>query len=357
MQRTMPTKSKKKQARHPLRVVSLFAGAGGLEIALCNTLPVEAIVSSDSNPVFLKTTEVNLPIHFPKVRHTAIVSDARSLTGKMLIEALGGPCDLVMGGPPCDDFTKYGRRRGLEGDKGPLIFEFSRIVAEIRPRAFLFENVPNILKVARRGFEQMIADLQAAGYNSSWKLLKACDYGVPTIRERVFLAGTLDNGVFAFPEPTHGKCKDQCTLFDANSLKSYILVSDVLHDVPAPYSKGSERFSNHQTRQHSEQTIAKLALVAQGKWVRGSYRYRSPWNGLCSSLTAGEDHATKSHIHPLHDREMSVREYARIHMFPDSWIFQGNHHNGIKQVANAVPIPLGIAVMRSLGMTFNEKVS
>jgi DNA (cytosine-5)-methyltransferase 1 len=356
MQRTMATKRKKKHVVRPLRVVSLFAGAGGLEIALCNTLPVEAIVSSDSNATFLKTTEINLPNHFPKVKHTAIVSDARALTGKMLTEALGGPCDLVMGGPPCDDFTKYGRRRGLEGDKGPLIFEFSRLVTEIRPRAFLFENVPNILKVARNGFEQVITEIQDAGYICAWKLLKASDFGAPTLRERVFLLGASEvHASPPFPDPTHGSGDKEDLFATGNSLKPLATVCSVLQSLPPVEARDTCKILNHTPRKHREATIHGFTSIAQGGFERGSYRYRAPWDGLCWSLTAGLDDSTKAHLHPLLHREMTVREYARIHGFPDSWHFQGTNENGTKQVANSVPVPLGEAVLMSLSSCFTHK--
>jgi DNA (cytosine-5)-methyltransferase 1 len=82
-----------------------------------------------------------------------------------------------------------------------------------------------------------------------------------------------------------------------------------------------------------------------GKKVRKSFRYRAPWSGLIQSLTAGRDDSTKAYLHPLYHREMTVREYARLHMFPDSWVFAGTANNGIKQVANSVPLPLGEAVI------------
>ena len=104
-----------------VRIVSLFAGAGGLEIAACRTGLVESIVSTDSNATFLSTVEKNMPTHFPEVRHSSIVADVRKLKGANLREMLGCQPDIVMGGPPCDDYTQFGKRRGFSGEKGPLI--------------------------------------------------------------------------------------------------------------------------------------------------------------------------------------------------------------------------------------------
>ncbi len=338
----------------PLRVVSLFAGAGGLEIALCQTLPVEAIISTDSNATFLRTTQVNMPSHFPNVRHSAIAADVRTLQGKDFLDRLGGQCDLVMGGPPCDDFTKYGRRLGLAGDKGPLIFEFARLILEIKPSVFLFENVPNILRAAAKGYGDMQTILEQGGYKLAWKKLRADHFGAPTVRERIFLWGisSKKDHLPSFPEPTHAPSTDSNLLSTIAELKKCVTVGEVLGSLPDTDSPEANNILNHVPRRHRPGTIEGFKNIPPGGFERGSYRYRAPWSGPCWSLTAGLDDSTKAHLHPCHHREMTVREYARIHGFPDTWHFAGTNENGTKQVANSVPIALGQAVISRLYSCF-----
>jgi len=335
-----------------VRIVSLFSGAGGLEIAACQTGLVAAVVSTDSNATFLSTVEKNMPAHFKRVRHAAIVADARELQGETMRALIGGAPDVVMGGPPCDDYTQFGKRRGIAGEKGPLIFEFLRVVAETRPTCFVFENVPNLARQFKDVFQSFLKRVQDIGYSYKWAILKACDYGSPTIRSRVFVVGwrrSQDNRDFEFPLPKFGDPQEPSLLLHTESiLKPYVYVRDVLTDVPDIHEASSSLFLNHTGRPHRAETVEHMKSGPQGKKVSKSFRYRAPWDGLCMSLTAGVDYATKSYLHPNHHREMSVREYARIHSFPDTWKFEGTHHNGVKQVANSVPIPLGKAVLASV---------
>ncbi len=293
-----------------------------------------------------------MPEHFPEVRHGVVAADARELDGVTLLHSLGSTPDLVMGGPPCDDYTQTGKRRGVEGDKGPLIFRFLRLVEDLQPKCFVFENVPNLVRQFRSIFDLFLNESTKIGYSHKWALLKACDYGAPTGRTRVFVVGwqqPASNQAFRFPDPTHAD-PTSCDLLvqPGGPFEPFRLVRDVLDGLPDVRTPAGELFSNHMGRVHRAKTIEHLKTVPLGKQVRKSFRYRVPWNGLAQSLTAGQDDNAKSFLHPHFDREMSVREYARLHLFPDSWFFSGTHHNGIKQVANSVPIPMGQAVLSAV---------
>jgi DNA (cytosine-5)-methyltransferase 1 len=346
------------KSERKLGIVSLYAGAGGLDISACQTGIVDAIVSTDANATFLSTIEKNLPVHFPEVRHSSIVEDGRTIKGATLKKLLGSTPDIVMGGPPCDDFTSLGKKRGLDGEKGNLIYQYLRVVNEIKPKAFIFENVPNLAKQFRKAFEAFLSDAEDMGYYIKWALLKACDYGAPTSRTRIFVVGwksQINNNQYQFPEVTHRDPNlDQADLLNSNETIPMVYIRDILQSLPDVGTVEAKKFLNHVGRPHRPETIEHLKTVPMGKSVKKSYRYRSPWEGLIQSLTAGVDYATKSYIHPIYHREMSVREYARIHGFPDSWDFEGTHHNGIKQVANAVPVPLGSAVIKSVAQVLTK---
>lgn len=350
------------EGKNKLNVVSLFAGAGGLDIAACSTGAVDRLFSTDSNPVFLQTVIDNMPTHFPTVDHRYLVADARRLTGDMIRQILNtDKIDMVIGGPPCDDFTSTGRKRGLNGDKAPLIFEYSRLIGETKPEVFVFENVPNLKMMCTDAFDELMSRLSNTGYSLKSEILEASSFGVPSIRKRLFIIGSRSHKimhVFFFPAPTHGNSSKQATLVDQTpSLRPLTTVGDVLQGIPDVTANGSEHFLNHTGRKHRPKTIEHLKTVPQGVAVNKSYRYRAPWGGLCRSLTAGLDDSAKAYIHPLHNREMTVREYARIHGFPDSWVFTGKLDNGLKQVANAVPIPLGCAIVFSVLDAMNGGVN
>lgn len=329
----------------------MFAGAGGLDIAFCETGAVGEIFSTDSHPVFLQTVVDNLPAHFPKVSHSHLEADARALKASDVLKVIPSPIDVVIGGPPCDDFTSFGRKKGMTGDKGPIIFEFARMVGELKPRAFLFENVPNLQRMCSGGFEELLNRLSGHGYTVAHQTLAACDLGSPTIRKRLFVVGfhsDLETTSFSFPVRTHGE-PAETDLFDSESaVAPFFTVGDALAGLPDVKDPDAARYLNHTGRPHRPKTIEHMKTVPQGVAIAKSYRYRPALDGLTRSLTAGVDHSTKSYLHPIYHREMSVREYARLHGFSDSWNFAGTHHNGIKQVANAVPIPLGRALAASI---------
>lgn len=336
-----------------ITAISLFCGAGGLDYALCDSSKVRALMSSDSNSIFLATVDRNIRAHFPRIRHKTLLEDARALVGERLKEHAPGQIDLIIGGPPCDDFTNVGMKRGQCGPKASLVFEFCRLVGELRPRAFLFENVPNLVRQFSALFADLTAQLQTDhGYCITHRLLKAADFGSPTQRERVFVVGFSQQSAlkaFRFPAPTHGEADRQLALLQlGHDLRPPVHVADVLGDIPNVDDASGRAFLNHDARIHRPATLAAFRTLAPGIASKQSYRYRAPWQGLCRSLTAGMDDSTKAYIHPRYDREMTVREYARIHGFPDTWFFEGSRDNGIKQVANSVPIPLGKAVLQSL---------
>jgi DNA (cytosine-5)-methyltransferase 1 len=361
---TKQPKSKSKTLKKPtsrlqpgLRVVSLFAGAGGLDIAFCETGRVTELVSTDSHPVFLQTVIQNLPKHFPTVRHSHLVADARKLVGTEICDVVSVPIDLVIGGPPCDDFTSFGLKRGMGGEKGPIIFEYARLIGEIKPRAFLFENVPNLQTMCTEGFAELLHCLSGHGYSVVHQTLAACDFGAPTVRQRLFVVGFrsgAEASSFAFPSRTHGEIGDSDFFRSESAILPFVTVGEALAGLPDVNLAGQGEYLNHTGRFHRPKTIEHIMTVPQGVAVSKSFRYRPPSNGLSRSLTAGLDDSTKSYLHPIYHREMSVREYARIHGFPDTWDFAGTRDNGIKQVANAVPIPLGRQIAAALAAVIDR---
>ncbi|MDB5542589.1 MAG: cytosine methyltransferase, partial [Devosia sp.] len=200
-----------------LPVVSLFSGAGGLDLAVerADAEPLNSQdtgsgiahvhVATDYNAPALETLAANFP------GATSLNGDIRTLASEQLLDLAGlrsGEPALVIGGPPCTPFSKSGfwleQKRESRDPNASLLDEYVRVVRDTRPEAFILENVQGLTyKTHRAQFERLLRSLTELGYNPQWKVLLAADYGVPQLRRRVFVVGRRDGKKFEFPEPTH----------------------------------------------------------------------------------------------------------------------------------------------------------
>ena len=134
--------------------------------------------------------------------------------------------DVIIGGPPCQSFSLAGKRN-VEDERGKLVWRYIHIIEQIKPKAFVFENVTGLLSAKNSNGEKIIDLLKFAfkdiGYNVTQKIMNAADYGIPQKRKRVILVG-LKNGEFTFPKPTHSE--------DGLKLKKYVSVEEALGDLP-----------------------------------------------------------------------------------------------------------------------------
>lgn len=123
--------------------------------------------------------------------------DGKQYTGKV---------DLFVGGSPCQSFSLVGKQRGLEDTRGTLFYEYARLIDEIKPKVFIYENVRAVLSNDNGNtWEKMQQVFSELGYNFSWKVLNAKDYGIPQNRERLFVVGFRNDlnckVAFKFPDP------------------------------------------------------------------------------------------------------------------------------------------------------------
>lgn len=176
-----------------LTSVDLFAGPGGLTLGL-ERAGFECVMAVEFEADACKTFKSHHPN--TDLRDTDIATvDFRSLRGEI---------DLVAGGPPCQPFSSGGKRLAANDPRNGIP-QFIRAISEIRPRAVLMENVPGLAAGPKREYleDEVVTKLEALGYQVSWRILNAADYGVPQKRRRLILVGLLD-GQFAFPAATHG---------------------------------------------------------------------------------------------------------------------------------------------------------
>lgn len=267
--------------------------------------------------------------------------------------------DVIVGGPPCQGFSIAGKRI-IDDDRNKLYKSFVRFVEYFKPSAFVMENVPNILSIGNGAVKAAIlSDFSSLGYNVTYKILTASDYGVPQNRRRAIFVGLL-GGEYEFPKPTS---KERVTAKEALS----DLPEDSLNDgddYPVePQSEfqklmreKSNGVYNHQITIHNDKTIKIISLVPDG----GNYKDLPPelretrkvhiaWTRLNSqkpSFTIDTGH--RHHFHYAFNRIPTVRESARIQSFPDDFVFLGSRTSQLKQVGNAVPSLMAYAIAKQL---------
>jgi len=274
--------------------------------------------------------------------------------------------DIVMGGPPCQSYSVLGKRRGLNDVRGGLVFSFFEFVSELRPRAFVMENVPGFRSMDKGSvFRQVFNEMTRLGYQCWEGKLCAADFGDATIRSRFFLIGTLKPALPPkAPSPTHQSNESfhsNCPMFsladeraEKEKLKPYVTVGDALSGLGPP-NDGSGPVNSHVAVAHRPETIARFATLSPGERDKARRRNRldpkSPSLTLFAGGVKGKKQA-RTHIHPEHPREITPRECARLHRFPDDWVFVGPSDSVLVQVANSVPVYLakavGEVVVRSL---------
>ncbi len=316
-----------------MKVVSFFAGAGGLDLGFERS-GFDVIWANEFDKQIWETFERN---------HPNTVLDRRSIVDISSEEV--PDCDGIIGGPPCQSWSEAGSKRGIADKRGQLFFEFIRILADKQPKFFLAENVSGMLlpahKEALKNIKEMFTEI---GYDLSFKLLNVADYGSPQDRKRVFFIGyRKDLGIrFQFPEPSSSLSKS--TLWDA--------IGDLSNNA-VPALQGN--FTNGQKCKvpNHEYMIGGFSSMFMSR-----NRVRS-WNEVSFTIQAGGRHAP---IHPqapkmikkgpdLHEfvknkkdlyRRLSVRECARIQTFPDDFVFYyDNVVAGYKMIGNAVPVRMG----------------
>lgn len=313
-----------------MKIVSFFAGAGGLDLGFENA-GFDVVWANEYDKDIWETYEKN---------HKNTKLDRRSITDIPSDEV--PDCDGIIGGPPCQSWSEAGSKRGIADERGQLFYEFMRILADKKPKFFLAENVSGMLvgkhKEALENIKQMFTDI---GYELSFEKLNVSDYGVPQDRKRVFFIGyRKDLGIkFKFPKPSTPKKKVtlQDTIFDlrdnvvAANEGNYTNESDCV--VPNhEYMIGG--FSSMFMSRNRVRAWDEVSFTIQAGGRQAPLHPQAPKMDL-----VGTDKREFSRGNEDLYRRLSVRECARIQMFPDSFIFHyKNVTAGYKMIGNAVPV-------------------
>lgn len=361
--------------------IDLFAGAGGLSLGFEQAgFDIAAAVEID--PIHCATHEYNFP------NSTVICASVVNVTGDEIRRKakLGNAdIDVVFGGAPCQGFSMIGKR-ALDDPRNQLVFHYVRLVSELQPKYFVFENVRGLTLGKHAEFlSELIAALEAAGYDvlSPYQVLNAADYGVPQDRKRLFVIGARRG----LDVPDYPKQHDQrvsvweaigdlpdADHFDAlnatdevnTKWKTEALYAQQLRGLNIdPTDFGYAREFDHTIltsslrTAHTELSMQRFMATEHGKTEPISRFRKLPPNGLCNTLRAGTDSARGAFtsprpIHPFLPRVITVREAARLHSYPDWFRFHMTKWHGFRQIGNSVPPLLGRAVaseiMKALGV-------
>lgn len=347
-----------------LNAISLFSGAGGLDIGISKAgFDVKLAIEFDAKAA--ETLRQNS-------KGTIVLNkDIRDVSGEEifnLTKLKKGKIDLVIGGPPCQSFSSAGKMRSLNDDRGNMIFEYLRIVKELKPKAFLFENVKqfsyiqidkskpkpipkNRPKDPNLVINMLIREFRKLGYNLNNAIVNSANYGVPQKRERTIILGTLKDEKIKIPNITHSDKNDN--LPDWNTLGDAIKSINNNEECMVYMYKRKKYLKLIPPGGHWKDLSPKLQKEAMGKKLKlgggktGFFRrlsYNKPSPTLCTSpKQPGTDMC-----HPEELRPLSVNEYAAIQEFPKTWGFVGTTTQKYKQIGNAVPVRLAFAIGEEL---------
>ena len=343
--------------------VDIFSGAGGLSLGaeLAGITMRFAIEVNESAAKTYKRNHKHTEVLCQNIKEV----DLRS-------HFSNEPPFIIMGGPPCQGFSLSNtRNRNMENEKNFLFREFVRMVKELHPKWFLFENVSGIVHMNHGTVVEMIADeFKALGYSVKFTVLKASDYGVPQNRERFFLVGNSLGIDFHFPSPNDTKISVQEAIGDLpilengdnyNELDYLTPICEASEYARSMRGKSKQSLQNFVSR-NNDLAIKRYSYIPQGgNWrdipeeLMENYADKSRCHsGIYKRLRADQPSVVISNyrksmlIHPTQNRGLSVREAARIQSFPDHFVFEGPISHIQQQIGNAVPPLLAKAVVKQI---------
>ena len=318
--------------------IEVCSGCGGLSTGFMN-VGWDAKLLNEIIPVFSKTLQTN---------HPGILVETKDMQ-KLDLTKYHGQIDVLMGGIPCQSWSMSGLRHGIDDPRGQLMLDFNRLVVQVSPKILMVENVEGL--VSHNDGKSLKSILELFSNNGAYKMhhkvLNAGKYEVPQKRKRIFIVGIRDDihrekGEFTYPEPS----------------SNTVLLRDVLPGCPpsdgAKYPEAKKKIMDIVPEGGC---WVDLPEDIQRTYMGGSYESgggkrgmarRLSMNEQCLTLTTSPAQKQTERCHPLETRPLTVREYARIQTFPDSYVFEGSVANQYKQIGNAVPVKLAEAMGRQI---------
>lgn len=397
-----------------MRIVDLFSGTGGLTFGFYYSLQNNGFVKTNHEFVFANEADKNAAAAFSKNYAEIPMKNCKieELTDEMVLDFIGDkPVDLIIGGPPCQSFSTVGKR--CFDEKAKLYTQFLRMLKLIRPKMFLFENVKGMLSMREKidttdengnsitqpgeliidKIEKELEDIDGVvGYKILGKqVLNAKYFGVPQSRERVFIIGVRNDLVgsidWEYPEAICGiagkppfltlrQAIDDLPVIAAGAPEITEYDKKPTNDYQRLMRKDNKVLTCHYCGAHNEKLTRIIEavipgegrqyinnLVDLGKLPKSCY-LTSGYNNTYGRLVADQPSTTITNnmctpsalrcIHYEQNRTLTLREGARIQSFPDDYKFVGKRANITKQIGNAVPPLLAMAIARKIEQALGE---
>ncbi|MFL5614843.1 MAG: DNA cytosine methyltransferase [Gemmatimonadaceae bacterium] len=349
-----------------LKCVSLFSGCGGLDLGLARA-GFRIVLANDIEP---KCTESHSR-NFAEV--PLFLGSISELTQEKASEISGGATadviDLLAGGPPCPPYSKsrFYRKELPRALEDPVGWEslngYLRTLKWLKPRAFLLENVAGLAyKVHRDAFELVISTANSLGYKTTWRVLNAADFGVPQIRERLFVVGVRE-GEFVWPEPTHAEQTGD-DLFEAVRAP-WRTAGDAIGDLDTPTNADDKGHFAGGQYHHLLREIPPgdnyLFFTEKRGHPDPKFQWRSRYWSFLLKLSPAMPSWTiqarrSNNMGPFHwrNRILRISEVKRLQTFPDDWYLSGTVEQQWRQVGNAVPVRLAERLGNALTQTLSR---
>lgn len=362
--------------------IDLFSGAGGLSLGF-EFAGFDIAAAVESDPIHCATHEFNFPYCTTICRS---VLDIRGADIRSMADIGIRDIAVVFGGAPCQGFSMIGKR-SLDDPRNELVHHFVRLVLELQPAYFAFENVKGLTVGSQRQvLDEMVETFDRGGYRVllPYRVLNAADYGVPQERHRLFLLGSREDQVLPDYPKSHDKRITVSEAIDDLPVADWfpeLIERDwakVQFGRPSSYArrlrglaKAPEDFEYRRIfdrsvltsslrTTHTEKTRRRFAVAALGKFEPVSQFYKLDHGSVCNTLRSGTTSergafTSPRPIHPYMPRCITNREAARLHSYPDWFRFHVTKWHGFRQIGNSVPPLLAQAVaariMTALGET------
>ena len=304
-------KNKIEREEVKMKIVSLFSGAGGLDLGLV-LAGNKVIWANDIDKDAVATYRENIGDYI-------VCEDIRKIVIKDIPDA-----DVVVGGFPCQGFSVANRFRVLDDERNQLYKFFYNVIKEKQPKYFIAENVKGILSLAKgEAIKQIVQDFETAGYITTVNLVNMANYGVPQTRQRVIIIGQRkdigEKMKFQFPQPTHDKN-------GKDGLKKWVSIREAINHFPDPdtannvvnhiYSSYKVEFRNYTGHRQTDPEKPSPTILARG----------NGGGGVCAIP------------HYNCKRRLTIRESASVQTFPEDFHFIGAMNSCYRQIGNAVPV-------------------
>ncbi len=343
------------------KVLSLFSGAGGLDIGFERN-GFDIVAACEIEPIFCKTIQSNQDwIHADSRSYfqgTEIINDDIANVDFSKFKNI----DCVIGGPPCQSFSSSGKQLSILDNRGNLVYQFCRAISEVKPKVFLFENVRGIVTARDQNgkpggvIQEIFRQLESLGYSCRASLLNSADFGSYQRRVRCFILGVKNGTVPEFPAPSHCDVSKGANLFHEpwKTLREFL--TQFSDQDQANWVFPTDDLEK-QLKELPEGTGLKSAGVSEPTRPNGHWGYRQGTFIANTELPARTVTGSSSQDWIRWNgilRRLTLLEVKRLQGFPDDWVLCGNKAEIFKQIGNAVPTVFG-EVLASTIKNYLEK--